>query len=103
MEVETIDGVILIFYMWHNFYYDDGGRWYPKQEELDKAWFLKFVPDNRSTKTIMRDATWHTIYEGTHVYISKKGTFHGGRNKEEIKTEIRDGSWEHDPDLWMLI
>ena len=103
MEAKLNDGITIIFNFWHHFHYDDGGKWCPPKEQLDAAWRAKFVPEDRSPTAQLRDASWHTIYEADHVYISKEGTFDGKRNKEEIRRKITDGSWEQDPDLWMLI
>ena len=103
MEVILTDGLRFIFYFWHHFHDDDGDEWSPSEKQLDAAWSTKFVPKTQSPTSKLTDAYWHTFYKDGHVYISKKGTFGGKRIKEEIIQEITDGSWESDPDLWMLI
>lgn len=103
LEIKLLDGTRIVFDMWHNFCYDDGDDWYPEQKELDAAWRPKWVPSELSPKAQLLDGVWHTIYVDDHIYISKEGTSFGKRNTEEIKTKIRDGSWEQDKDLYMLV
>lgn len=104
MELVTKDGLKFKFFFWHHFHDDDGESWYPSQKELDEAWTTRFVPEERSPTAKLCDASWHTIYHDDHIYVSKKGTFgFEGKKKEDIVASIQNGSWELDPDLWMLI
>lgn len=99
------DGRTFKFEMWHNFDEDPGTKdWKPTKEELDDAFFLKFINIDGE----LYDKSWHTIYYKDHYYGTKKG-FHGlFGNKEKIaRTEanqkIENGSWREDPDIYFVI
>ena len=103
IKVTTIDGLKFVFFFWHHFHSDTGGDWHPSPNDLDAAWSPQFVPKQQSPTSELYDTYWHSFWVDNHLYVSKEGTFGGKRTKDEIIEKIKNGSWEKDSDLWMLI
>lgn len=103
-EVTLKTGAKVNFEFWHNCDDDDGSDdWVPSEKQLARMWRPKFVPIGPETNSRRVDASWHTVSVGDHIYVSKLGTFSHGRTKEGIIESIRNGSWEHDSDLWCIV
>mgnify|MGYP001191125017 CR=1 FL=1 len=103
--VYLTDGRTFKFEMWHNFHEDPGTNdWKPTKNELDDAFFLKFINIDGD----LYDKSWHTIYHNDHYYGTKKGFFGLGMEKERLVLaeqieKIKNGSWREDPDIYFVI
>lgn len=103
LEVTTKDNLHFVFFFWHHYHNDTGGDWYPSKEMLDSIWCVKWIPQERSPTTELVDANWHKIHIDDRIYISKKGFFGNDKRCNQIKQSIKDGTWEQDDDIWLLI
>lgn len=88
LEITIIDGLKFVFHFWHHFHYDTGNDWQPSPNDLDAAWRLKFVPQERSPTSQLCAANWHSFWLDNHLYVSKEGTF-GGKRTQEIVEKIK--------------
>jgi hypothetical protein len=113
VELQTVDGLLFTFCLWHHCENDTGGSWYPSEKEIDKMWREKLIPRKKIPHSERVDSDWHQLYVDNHVYISEKGFFDSkfdfdtftehNKRKEEIIKSINDGTWVNDSDIWMLI
>jgi hypothetical protein len=119
IQVTTKDDLRFVFDFWVNCHEDDGKDWFPNQELLDSFWRVKFVPQERpdSVRTEsgkLVDATWHLVYVGNHVYVSKSGFVDTERfdmakfesvnvKRSDIEKSITSGAWKQNEDIWMIV
>lgn len=69
----------------------------------DPIWRDRTVPQERSDDAELVDASCHRLYVDDHIYISQKGFLMDDERRVQIIKSIRDGSWEQDEDLWLLL
>lgn len=101
-EVITKDDKMFVFHMWNHFFEDDGSaEWKPSIEDIRKYMFCKFVPCGKQRVS----CCWHTILFDGVYYVSERGFF-GYENpnyKEEAIKQIKNGEWETNPDIEILL
>jgi hypothetical protein len=103
-EVITKDGKMFIFYMWHHFVEDDGSEeWKPSIGQVIKYMYCQFVPCGDGDKHVSH--SWHSSFVDGVYYTSKKGFFsYENRNyQEEVIKQIKNGEWEANPDIELLL
>lgn len=106
MKLTLKNGVKCQLKMWHNFMDDDGEReWKPhthSTEEYREAWRLEYISRDPKTPDDTIDASWHTIWIGNHVYISKTGFYAKPDSvHENLQKQIIDGTYDK-TDVWQL-
>ena len=101
-EVITKDDKTFVFYMWNHFYEDNGSiEWVPTIEDVRKYMYCQFVPCGKKQV----ECCWYTILINGVYYVSKRGFF-GYENqnyKEEAIKQIKNGEWETNPDIEILL
>ena len=101
-EVITKDDKMFVFHMWNHFFEDDGSKeWKPSIEDIRKNMFCQFVPCGKQRVS----HSWHTILVDGVYYVSKRGFF-GFENRtyqEEAIKQIKNGEWETNPDIEILL
>ena len=101
-EVRTKDDKVFIFYMWNHFFEDDGSNeWEPSIEDIRKYMSCEFVPCGDTCV----NHSWHSSLVDGVYYTSKKGFF-GYENRtyqDEVIKQIKNGEWETNPDIEMLL
>lgn len=101
-EVITKDDKMFVFYMWHHFFEDDGSNeWKPSIGEVRNKMYCQFVPCG----DVRVSHSWHSSLVDGVYYTSKKGFF-GYENRtyqDEVIKQIKNGEWETNPDIEILL
>jgi len=101
-EVITNDDKRFVFNMWNHFFEDDGSKdWNPSIEEVRKHMYCQFVPCGDTLVSY----SWHSSLVNGVYYTSKKGFF-GFENstyQDEVIKQIKNGEWETNLDIEMLL
>lgn len=101
-EVITNEDKMFVFNMWHHFFEDDGSKkWKPSITDILKYMRCQFVPCGNTCVS----HSWHSSLVDGVYYTSKKGFFdYKNRHyQEEVIKQIKNGEWETNPDIELLL